>query len=177
MATPTIDTSPLVKLARVFSVDTRKKILAAAGKRMGVAAESVIPDYPAPSGKELPKFYTRDEVAGKKVPPFKSKFKSSKQAFKVLKLGEEGKIPYPRSGTLGRSITSAIADLTGSSVTVKVGTAITYAPDVIGDDGVQSNYHKGHWWQLSTVMAENTTAIEQAGQQALTIEIQRELDQ
>jgi hypothetical protein len=175
MANPTIDTSPLEKLARVFSVETRKKILAQAGKRMGVAAESVVPDYPSPSGNELPKFYTRDTVAGKKVTPFKSKFKSAAQAYKVLKLGEEGKIPTQRSGTLGRSIISAIAELTGESVTIKTGTAVKYGPLVIGDDGEQSNYHADTWWQLHAVMAENSAMIEAEGNQALADGVAQEL--
>jgi hypothetical protein len=174
MANPTIDTSALIKLAAVFSVETRKKILAAAGKRMGVAAESVVPAYPEASGNELPKIYTRDTVAGKKVTPFKSKFKSAAQAYYVVFiLGN--KIPYPRTGTLGRSVTSAISELTGESVTVKIGSAINYAPLVIGDDGEQSDYHKGHWWQLSAVMADNTPTIEQEGQKALADGIQKEL--
>jgi hypothetical protein len=176
MATPTIDTSQLVKLATVFSLETRKKILANAGKRMGVAAESVVPDYPQASGNELDKFYTRDTVAGKKVTPYKSKFKSAAQAYYVLfVLGKGGQIPYMRSGTLGRSITSAISNLTGASVTVKIGTTIQYAQRVIGDDSQQSPYHKGTWWQLNEVMADNTTTIEREGQNALADGIEQEL--
>lgn len=177
MAKSTIDTSALLKAGHVFSTETRKKILAAAGKRMGVAAESFIPDYPAPSGKELDKVYTRDTVAGKKVRPFKSKFKSQAQAYYVVfVLGMSGKIPSQRSGALGRSITSAITELTGSSVTVKTGTALKYAPRVIGDDDEQSNYHKDHWWQLHKELADNREAIEAEGNRALLDGVKQELD-
>ncbi len=176
MANPAIDTSPLLKAARIFSEETRKKILAAAGKRMGVAAESFIPDYPQPSRKPLAKFYTRTTVAGKTVSPYKSKFKSDKQAYYVLfVLSKENRIPYKRTGLLGRSITSAISDLTGSSVTVRIGTAIKSAPLVIGADDQQSNYHRDHWWQLHKVMAENQDAIQNEGQKALTAGVEQEL--
>jgi len=176
MANPAIDTAPLLKAAKIFSEATRQKILAVAGKRMGVAAESFVPDDPPPSGKPLPKIYTRDTVAGKKVAPYKSKFKSDKQAYYVIfVLGKEGKIPYKRTLLLGRSITSAISDLTGSSVTVRTGTAVKYAPLVIGDDTQQSHYHKDHWYQLNKVMADNTPAIEAEGQKALTAGVEQEL--
>jgi len=172
MALPTVDTSQLAKLAKIFSTETRKKILERAGKRMGVAAESVVPPYPPPSGKPLAKFYLREAADGSL---YYSKFKSRAQQGKVFSLINQGKIPTQRSGTLGRSVTSAISDLTGESVTVKIGTAIAYGPLVIGDDDDQSNYHKDHWWQLTKVMAENTDTIEAAGQTALTAEVEREL--
>jgi hypothetical protein len=172
MANPTIDTSALLKMGAIFSVDTRKKILAAAGKRMGIAAESVVPDYPPPSGKPRPKIYLRTAADGSL---YYSAFESQAQQGKVFSLFNQGKVPYPRSGTLGRSITSAISNLTGESVTVSIGTTINYAPDVIGDDGQQAAYHKGHWWQLSAVMAENAPMIEQEGQKALSAEVEKEL--
>lgn len=161
-----------MKAARIFSVETRQKILAQAGKRMGVAAESVIPVYPPASGKPRPKIYTRTRKDGS---TYLSAFASQAEQGKVFSLIDEGKIPYPRSGILGRSITSAISDLTGSSVTVRIGTAISYAPLVIGDDDQQAAYHKGTWWQLSAVMAENTAIIETAGNQALTKGVEQEL--
>ena len=172
MATPTIDTSQLTKLATVFSVETRKKILAAAGKKMGVAAEAVIPDYPSPSGKPLPKIYTRTRADGTS---YLSAFKNQAMQGAVFALVNAGSIPYVRTGTLGRSITSAISNLTGSSVTVKIGTTIQYAQRVIGDDGQQSPYHRGTWWQLGQVMADNTTTIESEGQKALADGIEKEL--
>lgn len=176
MTTPLIDVEPVMRLARIFSYATRKKLLEAAGKRMGAKAESFVPDYPKASGKPLPKIYTRDTVAGKKVSPFKTKFKTAGQAYFVLKLGEKGGIPYQRSGLLGRSITSAISDLTGSSVTVRTGTALRYAPLVIGDDKTQSNYHKKTWWQLHSVMEANRPAIEAEGQKTLLQGVEKELN-
>jgi hypothetical protein len=173
MPQPTVDTTALTKLARVFSVDTRKKILAEAGKRMGVKAESYVPEYPKASGKERPKIYTRDTVAGKKVTPFKTKFKSDKQAYYVLFVLKG--IPYERTGLLGRSITSAISDLTGSSVTTRIGTAVRHAPLVIGNDEEQAAYHAGTWWQLNKEMTDNSDAIIAEGEDALKKGIEREL--
>lgn len=167
-----IDTSALLKASKIFSEETRRKVLAQAGKRMGVAAESVIPDYPAPSGRPRPKIYTRQRADGS---TYLSAFKSQAQQGKVFSLIKAGDVPYERSGTLGRSITSGISDLTGSSVTVKIGTAVTYAPPVIGDDSQQDPYFKGVWWQLSAVMADNQTKIEAEGQKALLKGIEQEL--
>lgn len=173
MPKSTIDTSPLLKAgARVFSVDTRKKILAAAGKRMGVAAESVIPEYPPASGKPRPKIYTRTRADGS---TYLSAFKNQAQQGAVFALVNAGKVPYPRTGTLGRSITSGISDLTGSSVTVRIGTSVNYAPLVIGDDSQQSPYFAGVWWQLEKVMQDNQTKIEAEGNKALLSGVEREL--
>ena len=173
MVNPAIDTTQLAKLARVFSVDTRKKILTAAGKRMGVAAESVVPPYPPASGKPLPKIYNRQRKDGSS---YLSKFKNAAMQGAVFALVNAGKIPYKRTGMLGRSITSGIADLTGSSVTVKIGSALKFAPLVIGDDTQQAPYHKGTWWQLNVVMTDNTKKIEGEGQAALNAEVQREIN-
>lgn len=172
MTQPTVDTTALTKLARVFSVETRKRILAEAGKRMGVKAESLIPSYPSPSGEPLPQIYRRTAADGT---TYISAFKSQKQQGKVFALIKEGKIPYKRSGGLGRSITSAISNLTGSSVTVRIGTALKYAPLVIGDVDQQSLYHYDTWWRLNEVMEENTDAIEAEGQRALDDGIEQEL--
>jgi hypothetical protein len=175
MAKSSVDTSVLDKASKIFSEETRKKLLAAAGKRMGVAAESVIPDYPEPSGNPLEKFYIRTTAFGKPTKPYRSKFKSDKQAYYVLfVLSKEGKIPYQRTGLLGRSITSAISDLTGESVTVTIGTAVKSAPLVIGDDDQQSHYHKDHWWQLHKVMDENSDMIQEEGAKTLLKGIETE---
>jgi hypothetical protein len=172
MANPAIDTSPLLKAAKIFSVETRKKILAAAGKRMGVAAESVIPDYPPASGKPRPKIYTRTRADGS---TYLSAFKNQAQQGAVFALINAGKIPYVRSGLLGRSINSAISDLTGSSVTVRIGTAVKYAPLVIGDKSQQSSYHSDTWWRLNEVMENNRAKIEGEGQTTLTDGVAKEL--
>src|SRR5687767_3645739 len=98
MANAKIDTSSLLKAARVFSEATRKKILAAAGKRMGVAAESVIPPYPPPSGKPRPKIYQRQRADGI---TYLSAFKNQAQQGAVFALINAGKVPFVRTGLLG----------------------------------------------------------------------------
>jgi hypothetical protein len=172
MTNPAIDTRALLKAAKIFNVETRKKILAAAGKRMGVAAESVVPDYPKASGKARPKIYTRTRADGS---TYLSAFKNAAQQGAVFALINAGKVPFVRSGLLGRSITSGISDLTGTSVTVRIGTAVPYAPLVIGDDKQQALYHRGTWWQLNKVMNANRATIENEGQQALNKGIEQEL--
>lgn len=175
MPNPTIDTSALIRASRIFSEETRKKILAKAGKRMGVAAESFVPNYPIASGKPRPKIYLRTSAVDGSL--FYSAFESQAQQGKVFSLINEGKVPYKRTGTLGRSITSGIdpSSLTGSSVTVRIGTAIKYAPLVIGDDAQQDPYFKGIWWQLNKVMEDNQDAIEAEGEKALNAGIEQEL--
>lgn len=172
MTKPAIDTSPLLKAAKVFSVETRKKILAAAGKRMGVAAEAQIPEYPPASGKPRPKIYQRQRADGS---TYLSAFKNQAQQGAVMALVNAGKVPYVRTGLLGRSFTSAIEDLTGSSVTVKVGTVVKHAPLVVGGDGQQAAYHKGTWWQFPQVMEDNRGKIEGEGQKALNQGVEQEL--
>jgi hypothetical protein len=164
------------KFKSVFSGQQRTEILTIVGKRIGVAAESVVSDYPEPSGKKLEKFYIRTEAFGRPTRPYKSKFKSSKQAYYVVKiLGEKGKIPYSRSGTLGKSITGKVVEVTPSSVVVAIGTNLKYAPYVIGDDGAQSNYHKGTWQTLSEDMKKGAAKIAKVAQSAYVAEIERRL--
>jgi len=171
MPKSTVDTSELDRLAKIFTVDVRKKILAQAGKRMGVAAESFTPDYPPQPNKPRPKIYQRTRADGS---TYLSAFQSQKQQGKVFSLIKSGKIPYTRSGTLGRSITSGISQLTGSSVTVTIGTAVKYAPAVIGHD-LQRDSYFDYWWQLYKVMEDNQQAIEAEGQKALTAGIEQEI--
>jgi len=172
MPKSTVDTSELDRLAKIFTVDVRKKILAQAGKRMGVAAESFIPDYPPQPNKPRPKIYLR--TSAKDGSLFYSAFQSQAQQGKVFSLIKSGNVPYTRSGLLGRSITSGISQLTGSAVTVTIGTAVKYAPAVIGND-LQRDSYFDYWWQLYKVMEDNQQAIEAEGQKALTAGIEQEI--
>jgi len=167
-----IDLAPLLKLAKVFSPATRQRILGVVGKRVGAAMESVIPDYPPPSGKPLPKIYTRRRADGSS---YLSAFKSMAQQRKVFALLKQGAIPFKRTGLLGRSFTSTITELLPSSVTITLGTAIKYAPLVVGDDTQQALYHKGHWWQLIVVMQSNQALFETEATQTLAKEVAKEL--
>lgn len=167
MANFKLDTTTLDKLMHLFRPETIQRILAFTAKRTGAAAESVVPPYPKASGKALTKFYTRDTVAGKKVSPFKSKFKTQGQAFKVLKLGEAGKIPYRRSGQLGKSIVSKTIEITSSHALIATGTSLIGARQVIGDDGEQSMYHRDTWWQLHRVLSDNAPKVQAESQKAL----------
>ena len=59
---------------------------------------------------------------------------------------------YPRTGTLGRSITGEVMPL-GGSVIGKVGTRLGYAPGVIGE-GTQWWMHAGYWHTLQGTFRE-----------------------
>lgn len=135
--TSQLDTRALERLASVFSPAMQTRVMAAGAKRMGAAAEEAVPPYAPVRTQKLSKFYTRSTVAGKQVTPFKSKFKTQGQAFKVLKLGEAGKTPYRRSGQLGRSIISKVVEVTSAYALVSIGTSLIGAQQVIGDDSQQ----------------------------------------
>lgn len=144
--------------------------LVAAGRAAGVAAESVVSPYPPPSGKPLPIYYTRTSIVTGKQ--FKSKFKSLAQQRYVLALAARGKIPYKRTGILGKSITSDISNLTSQSVTVSIGTNKGYAPFVI-DKYRQSHYHMGNWTPLQTDIERGLPTISDAANRAFADTVRR----
>jgi hypothetical protein len=145
-------------------------ILYAVGAKVGVAAESVVSDYPEPSGKPLAEYYTRTSKDGKRR--FKSKFKSAAQQGYVFHLLRAGKIPFRRSGQLARSITSKVVEATASSVSVAVGTNLSYAKYVIGTPSEgQSHYHQGTWSPLQTDLDTHTSVIADAAQDELNKQI------
>jgi hypothetical protein len=129
----------------VFTPQTADAMLLNAGRKVGVKAEELISPYPQASGNPLPLYYTRTYESGPhKGQEYQSKFKSKAQQRLVMALVAKGKVPYKRSGQLGRSILSK-ADPAGSGVViVAVGSNLGYAPYVI-DKAMQSHYHMGTW--------------------------------
>ena len=142
---------------KALSPTTMRGILEQTGRVIGVTAESVVSDYPLPSGKPLEKFYTRTRADGS---TYKSKFKTARQQGKVMALAKAGKIPYRRTGQLGRSITSGIQSVSERDVTVSIGTNLSYAPYVI-DRVRQSHYHRGNWTPLQDDMEKGFPKIRQ----------------
>lgn len=139
-------------------------IMVLTGKAVGVAAESVVSEYPIASGKPLEKVYTRTNAKGE---TYHSKFKSLKQQRKVMALVANGKVPYRRTGQLGRSITSNIANVTPTSVDVVIGSNYPAAVYVIGtpDEG-QSRYHQGTWIPLQSDLDNNAAKLNAVAQTA-----------
>ncbi len=135
------------------------------GRAVGVAAESVVSEYPIASGKPLAKVYTRTNAKGE---TYQSKFKSLKQQrFVMGALVAKGKVPYRRTGLLGRSITSDIANLTPVSVDVLIGSTWADAKYVIGTPAEgQSAYHTGTWEPLANDINNNAAKINAAAQLA-----------
>lgn len=129
-----------------------------AGNEAGKKMNEIAGEYPEPSGKPLPLFYTRTTeakhpyklknglVVGRPGEQFKSKFKSLKQQRKVMALLKKGKFGK-RTGRLGASMTHEVT-ITLTGVTISTGTNVPYAPYVIGDEGEQSHYHQGTWEPL-----------------------------
>jgi hypothetical protein len=134
-----------------------------AAKKGAVKAESLVSPYPQASGKPLPAIYQRIVEAKKpyiktvqgarvRVIPgdtFMSKFPSlaaSRGYFWHLKNGDIG-IPYRRTGTLGKSITSRV-QRDPNAVLIYVGTKVPYAALVIGSPAEQAPYHRGTWTPL-----------------------------
>lgn len=163
----TIDTA-LALIAQVRDViadtPTRRTALEFAGRKAGVVAEQLAGGYPEPSRRPLTVFYDRVSVTTGRA--FKSKFKSLKQQRFVMRLAAQGKIPYTRTGLLGRSITSdAISN--GDGVVINVGTNDQKAKYVIGLLD-QSHYHMGTWPVLVETITRGKAQIVGAFETALT---------
>jgi hypothetical protein len=131
---------------RTFGESAVNDILLMAGRKVGVMAEGLVSDYPPPSHKPLPLWYTRQRVDGT---TYKSKFKSMRQQKLVMALIKQGKIPYRRTGTLGKSITSHALLVDSGVVHITIGSNLRYAPYVI-DRTLQSHYHTGTWTPIQT---------------------------
>lgn len=119
------------------------KLLEKAGGVAGAYAEGLVREYPSPSRRPLPVYYTRRRKDGS---TFKSKFKSERQQRYFFWALTQGKIPYKRTGQLGRSITHVVEVSTENNVIeIVVGTNLEYAPFVIGEE--QSHYHQETGWK------------------------------
>lgn len=134
-----------------------------------------LPEYPDWHAGELPAVYDRQPQKRKftskkqrrfffvalregRIKPhtgaYKSKFKTAKQQAYFFWAVNSGKIqiPYRRTGTLQREITTETA-VNGNAVIGNIGTALEYAPYVIGDN--QAPIHQGRWWQLDDEVEKN----------------------
>lgn len=134
------------RMERAFSPATLTRIMTAGARKAAVAAESVVSPYPRPSRKSLPALYTRQRKSGT---TYKSKFKSLKQQRMVFHLLALGRIPYKRTGLLGRSITSDVARADAREAVIVIGSNAPHAPLVIGTPPVQAAYHRGNWRPLA----------------------------
>lgn len=151
----------LDQLANVTNALEQAAILTAIGRRIGVAAESVVSEYPPQRREPLPRIYQRKRPDGS---TYMSKFKSRKQQGYVFGvLIRERRIPYKRTGKLGQSITSAVQSVARDGVTVAIGTNLNYAPYVIGIPPTQSHYHQGNWTPLQEDIAEGFQRIKTEG--------------
>lgn len=129
-----------------FGESAVNDILLITGRKVGVMAEGLVSDYPPASHKPLPLWYTRQRPDGT---TYKSKFKSMRQQKLVMALVKQGKVPYRRTGTLGKSITSRSRLIDSGVVSIAIGSNLRYAPYVIDLDR-QSHYHAGTWTPLQT---------------------------
>lgn len=181
----------LSQVRNVLTDEELKGVLRAAGEAVGVTALASVSEYPAPSGKPLPLAYTRTVTAARpyrtpsgvlRVPgaQFRSKFKTLKQQrFVIASIrGARGfpriRVPYRRTGALGRSIAYKIAALTARLVVVSVGTNLSYARYVIDIDD-QAPYFQDIWTPLQTDMARALPALQRAAQVALIKALNRAL--
>ncbi len=131
----------------VFGLAAATEILLIAADKVGAAAEGLVSDYPPASGKPLAVFYERTNAKGE---TYRSKFKTLRQQRKVMALASEGKIPYRRTGTLGKSILHSQPHVVAPGVVMtEIGSKLSYAPYVL-DLVMQSHYHMGNWTPLQT---------------------------
>lgn len=83
--------------------------------------------------------------------------KSRRQQIKQIMLAKEGKIPYRRTGQLGRAWTAVIDD-GGDGLEGVVGNATSYGPLVQGD-AEQAGYHRGVWQTDQDVLERHRAGI------------------
>lgn len=172
-----IDTKPLQDALNALQLKlgsiAMEQALMQAAKLGAAKAESVVSPYPPVSGKPLPNIYPRQvealkpytiNIEGSKVKrepgqTYMSKFPSKKaQGGFFYYLGKRTiRIPYRRTGTLGRSITSKVRR-TADAVYIDVGTNVSYAPLVIGKER-QAAYHRGNWTPLQDDIENNIDGI------------------
>jgi hypothetical protein len=147
-------------------------VMYAVGKKVGVAAEETAIVYPLQSGKPLPLFYTRKRPDGT---TYKSKFKNMRQQRKVMGLIAKGKVPYRRTGLLGRTVTSDVLEATPNGATVGVGTNDQKAKYVVDADN-QSFYHKGHWTTIQDNLANDQTRLQTVAGNTFVREIRKRVE-
>ncbi|MDD5001487.1 MAG: hypothetical protein PHO55_10960 [Thiomonas arsenitoxydans] len=143
------------ELRDILSSASTEAILRDVGRVVGEEVISLIGEYPPASGNELPLYYTRVDAKGRS---YKSKFKSLRQQRRVFALIREGKVPYRRTGTLGKSLTWDIESSSAERVVVVVGTNIPYGP-LVYDEERQSHYHRGTWTPIQVTIRDNLPAL------------------
>jgi hypothetical protein len=159
----------LANVRAVFSPAVADEMLLNAGRKVGVKAEELVSPYPTASGNPLPLWYDRTRADGT---TYKSKFKSMAQQRLVMARVAQGKVPYRRTGQLGKSILSK-ADPAGSGVViVRVGSNLTYAPYVI-DKIMQSHYHMGTWTTIQDDIARGLTQLQSVAVKSIVNDVNR----
>lgn len=177
MAAQSIELNPIAiaqmtKIENDFGIDVLTNAMVRAGNEAAVVLEEGISPYPETTGNELPLFYVRTRKDGT---TYRSKFKNKKQQAKVMQLARDGKIPYKRTGTLGKSITTQVKKAGRGKVRISIGSDRDYAPYVIGDDQEQSHYHRGNWTPIvedvDAALPDAIRAFEQSiGRQLATLQ-------
>lgn len=166
----------LANVRSVFTPQTADAMLLNAGRKVGVKAEELASPYPQASGSPLPLYYTRTYESGPhKGEQYQSKFKSKAQQRLVMALIAKGKVPYKRTGQLGRSILSK-ADPAGSGIViVRVGSNLAYAPYVI-DKVMQSHYHMGTWTPLQDDIQRGLPALAAVAVKSIVNDVNRKVN-
>jgi hypothetical protein len=156
----------------VFGLTAVTEILLIAADKTGAYAEGLISDYPPASGKPLPVYYDRTNVKGERI---RSKFKTLRQQHKVMALAAEGKIPYRRTGTLGKSILHSVpVAISPGVVETRIGSKLSYAPYVL-DIEEQSHYHRGTWTPIQTDFRNGMPQLQSVVVRAVVNEINRRI--
>lgn len=163
----------LTRLASILGVKGLEFVYTQAGKVVGAAMEASFAEYPTKqTGVQLPAFYVRTRADGT---TYQSKFKSRKQQAYVILLGKKGKIPYRRTGMLGKSYHSSVR-VVGHTVSVATDSNLPYTPFVIGD---QQNHFLASlgWRNEKDILRQDTprlTALYSSQVQALLDAIDEE---
>lgn len=172
-------TEQLERIKDVLGETGMREALQVVGRKVGIKAESLIPPYTTASGKPLPERYQRVSLAQHKYRPapgqpfrypgqaFMSKFPSDDAQGGFFGRLSDGliRLPYRRSGTLGKSIVSEVIELS-TGVDIVIGSNLAYAPLVIDRDK-QALYHRGTWWTLQDVIEGNADVLLETAEREL----------
>lgn len=146
---------------RVLDQTTFNAIIQRIAERTGLKAEEIASVYPPAKKRKKPKLYMRFRPNGA---VYYSAFKNAKQAYFVMRLIKEGKVPYRRTGRLGASVTSKV-EQRGNVWIITVGTNVSYAPyvlDVPFPRGKQAAIHAYYWTPLAeSIQKRQRTILDQ----------------
>lgn len=145
----------LDELVRLLGAERARKAVREAVRAGTIAVHKRLPPYPPQAHRPM-------------------EWKSDRQRrwfFWALRTGRI-KVPYRRTGTLGRFFATRVLETGSKRIVGEIGTHIRYAPWVVSEEtwrgiGPQARIHRGVWWTLQDVARRNLDAFKRAAKAVL----------